>query len=373
MKKTLAFLLASSLLLAGCSEGEGREKIAPLRGRLYDASLSLEENLENIDYRGLTSLVEGEEDFALLIYDEDSTCACWHLSFRSTVESYLKERNLLLYGIQMDEFTSAVPDYYGLSVGSDASIALFAEGSLLYQETSETGMDWSEEVDIFTDWMDERIDYSAILEVSKSQLDALFKQNDPFLVMFARSGCSDCSYVEEAVLRENALARKEGFYYLDCDEKGIRYDEEGNLNLDLWESFKDRYGLSAALNSRLGYGEGYVPTWIYYNPSLASSFEPVGMIGDMCVYFNDGVAEVDGTLEIVHSFYSQERISNMTWLLDPDFASHDELYELASSIVGMELSEEDVISSNGAYYLRSSKAASYHNTLLEGFLEYYLS
>lgn len=341
-------------------------------GHLYDESLSLEENLKNIDYQGLSTLVEEKKDFALLIYDENSTCACWYLSFRSTVESYLKERNLLLYGIQMDEFSSSVPSYYGLTVTSDASIALFKDGARLYQETSATGKEWSENVDVFTDWMDSRIDYSAIMDVSKSQLDKLFRQNDPFLVMFGRSTCSDCSYVEKAVLEESVLAREKGFYYLDCDVTGIRYDEEGNLDAEAWQAFKDRYGLSEAGNARLGYGEGYVPTWIYYNPSLASSYEPGGMIGDMCVYFNDVVEEVDGAPTIVDSFYSESRIKNMTWLADPDFASHGELNELASSIIGTKLSSEDVTEYEGTYYLKSSKAATYHDRLLEGFLEYYL-
>ena len=62
----------------------------------------------------------------------------------------------------------------------------------------------------------------------------------------------------------------------------------------------------------------------------------------------------------------------MTWLADPDFASHEELNELASSIIGTKLSSEDVSEYDGAYYLKSSKAATYHDRLLKGFLEYYL-
>ena len=92
----------------------------------------------------------------------------------------------------------------------------------------------------------------------------------------------------------------------------------------------------------------------------------------MCVYFNDVVEAVDGAPTIVDSFYSESRIKNMTWLADPDFASHEELNELASSIIGTKLSSEDVTEYDGAYYLKSSKAATYHDRLLEGFLEYYL-
>lgn len=374
MKKLVAPLLLPALFLGACSPHSGTRKIEPLFGHRYDSSLSFEENLKAVDYVSLSSMVDDGDDFALLVYDRESTCACWGYSFQPIVERYLKERNLLLYAIQIDELRNK-DDLFGMKVTEDASIALFDDGTLLYEEISKTGYEWSEDYEIFSSWMDERISYSAIEEISLSTFESLFAGDESFLVMFGRNTCSDCSYVEDNFLRESELARENGFYYIDCDVSGIRYDENGEYDEEAWTEFKDKYGLSEANNKKMGYGVGYVPTWIYYNLNLGGANEavPSSMVGDMCVYFNDAVGTVDGAIEITDSFYSKPRIDSLTWLSDTTYGRHEELYALASSIVGTKLTPDEVNGSEGAYYLKPTKAASFHDVLLEGFLEYYLA
>ncbi len=370
MRKSFAPLLLLPLLLLGCNPGGGPEKIAPIYGKYVTAEEPFETQIEPIDLIELNTMVVGEKDFALLVYDPDSTCSCWG-KFQGVISPYLEESQVLLYAITIDEMAGAA-DNFGLTLTSDASIGLFKDGELLYEKISKTGDPWSEDPSAFAAWMDERIQPSPFLKVGLSEVGSFFEADDPFLLMFGRSSCGDCAYVEERVLSDLGFTPKRPAYYLDCDEVGIRYDENGDYDEAAWTAFKDAYGLSEK-ESPLGYGLGYVPSWVYYDPgdpSFLGEGDYHHAAKDMCVYLNDQVASDEDGYYIASSFYEEERIGRLTWLMDSSdpIADREELLNGALDYVGSRLEEDDLVQGQ----LKQEAAAAFHDPLLKAFLAYYL-
>lgn len=376
-KKCLLGIALVPLLLAGCDSSLEFKTASLMYGDLYDGSLTFEENVHLIDYVDLTSKVEAKEDFVMLVYESDSTCSCWG-NFRDEIlRRYVDEKNLYLNAIELDDIRNR-DELYGLKLTNDATIAVFVDGEVAHQETSEVGKAWNEDYAYFSSWMDERIEIPNRTYVSKRQLDLLLEGDQGFLVMFGRSTCGDCAYVETTGILDSSDEKRS--YYLDCDQVGIRLDGNGDYDEEQWVEFKDEYGLSETYNDYLGYGVGYVPTWIYYDPAYIET-SPYEGVRDMCVYLNDvyEVSEDNLQLTLTDSFYTDERISHMTWLQDTTgLDNRESLLSKANSLAQLVrfdsgyLTKEDGSEIAGYSEIRDMLAEGFHNDLLTGFLKYYL-
>lgn len=351
---------ASAASLVSCGGGNGQ--VALTFGRLYDASLDgasakVENHLWNINHDELASLVDREGNFALLIYDSTNTCVCWSI-FGETIRRYLSASDVLMYGIQSDEFNGG-HETYGLNVVSDEeTIAIFADGAVRFQKTTSGSSDEWTGYDSFSSWMRERVHRSDMLYVSASQLEGLFKGADSFVVGFLRNSCPDCSYLSDHFLKTyNALDRNVS-YVIECDAVGIRYDEDGNYDKTLWQSFKDRYGLSEQGNAIFGYGPGYVPAFYEYGPGD----EAASAIMDGDVYVNDFLTEKEnGDYYVSQTFFTEERVAALPFLTDDSSVA-------TKVLLGLEVPSSDV--EHGAW--KHEAAAEYHDPLIRAFLDYYL-
>ncbi len=382
MKKRHVLLLSSiallpSLFLPSCG-GEGDKEVAALNfGRLYDASIDLDtvnkkfaNHSESLTYGELESKLSRKESFLLLVYEKGNTCTCWY-RYEETLLRFMKAKNVAIYGIDPSEFMGG-KETHGIKYASnEENIVVIKEGEVFAQRST-TGVDDDfVEYDNFLSWIEKRIRYSDMLAINKKQLDDLFltSASPSFLVYFGRISCGDCSYIDQHFLYQYNQEDHARSYYLDCDEVGIRFeteeDKKGGLVSDNWKAFKNDYGLSEVYNTDLGYGEGYVPSFIVYNKGDIKNDKPAMMVRDMAVTFNDVIEEKDGAYYIADSFYDPSRLANSEC-----FADNKE----EDSLLGESLSEDDVeIYSSGYIAYKQSKAINKHQPLLKKFLDFYLA
>ncbi len=348
----LPLLALSSLASCGGETGGGEKTFLDM-GRLFDAAA--DSHFEDIAYGDLQSMAANGESFLLLVYDDRSSCECWAV-FRNTIYSFMEERNAKVYALTVREIDSS--NEFGIDVVSDTeTIAIFDKGKLKEQRYRVGTEDsFATDPDYFLYYMDERLEYSPLLEVNDRQLEELYGGGGEFTVYYGRSGCSDCSFVEGHFL-SGFFERQElaDFYYYDLEP--LRDDAEA------YQAFKDEVGLSEKGNPGLGYGEGVVPTFFHVNP--AGGTTKAEMIDDACVYLNNTVALEDGKYVVADSFYSQNRLEYLESL--PLSNVEPKVLE------GIEIPEEDIISSGERFYWKNSAAAVYADPILEVFLLYYLA
>lgn len=369
MKKVPFLSLLLLPFLGGLSACE--ECLSPTSlsfGKLYDSSLdsegglpSFREHAISLDYPGLAQKINREESFLLLVYEENNSCTCW-LTYQKTLLKAMKEENLLIYGIDMKEFGGG-RDIYGIEMASgEETIVLFERGSRKEQRITQGVDDPFVEYDNFAKWLEKRIQPSSMLYINKEQLEG-FKTSkaDPYLIYFAREGCSDCNYIDGHFLYEWNEERHRESYILECDAVGIRYDTEEDLEMGkvspCWQTFKDEYGLSALYNTDLGYDEGYVPSFLVYNPGEAERF--ADLVYDMAVCFNDALSKEGDEYKVTATYYTKARMEKSNY-----FQSRLDDALLGITVPGSE------VDSNGNWL--KEKALERHKPLLEGFLDSYL-
>ncbi len=369
--------LLSALLLPSCG-GEGDKEVASLNfGRLYDPSIDTEaankkfaNHSDSLTYGELENKLSHKESFLLLVYEKGNTCTCWY-RYEETLLRFMKAKNVAIYGIDPGEFEGGKETHGIKYAANEENIVVIKDGEVFAQRST-TGVDDDfVEYDNFLSWIEKRVSYSDMLAISKAQLDDLFltSANPSFLVYFGRASCGDCSYIDQHFLYRYNQEKRARSYYLDCDEVGIRFDSEedkkNGLVSENWKAFKNDYGLSNVYNTDLGYGEGYVPSFIVYNKGDVSHDKPAAMVHDMAVTFNDVIEKKDDAYFIADSFYDPSRLSNSECFAD----SKDE-----DSLLNQELSADEVeVYSSGYIAYKQSKAISKHQPLLKKFLDFYLS
>lgn len=357
MKRMSLLPLVGLLLLGGlasCEPAAPASRTFLDEGRLYEDGVT--SHYDAISMEELKSKVVNKDSFLLLVYDDTSTCECWAV-FRSTINNFLKERNVKLYSMTYKDIDSS--NEFGIEVLSDTeTIAIFDEGELKEQKYRVGTEDvWATDPEYFLTYMDERLDYSPMLEVSLNQLDDLYEGENEFTVYYGRSGCSDCSYVEDAFLRDYLKETETvDFYYVDIE--GLRSDMEA------YQAFKDTYGLSEKNNPEFGYGEGVVPTFFHVNP--AGGLTPIEKVDDGAVYLNDTVDLVNGQYVVTDSYYTEKRLQNLVSLSDSEVA--------VKVLEGLIVEEEGILDlGEGHYKIKNSEAAFLHDPILEAFLDAYIA
>lgn len=333
------------------------------RARFSDHSIAL-------NYGELVKKIEGKESFLLLIYEANNTCTCWY-RYEESLTRLLKKENLLIYGIDPSEFGGG-KETYGLKYKSgEENLVIFGDGEILNQRSTNGVDDTFVDYENVSTWLMEQIKPSDMLRIKKSQLDSLFEESatSSFLVYFGRESCGDCAYVNTSFLYDYNSKEHAVSYYLDCDEVGIRFESEedkaaGKVG-SIWQNFKDNYGLSEAKNEELGYGEGYVPSFIVYNKGNVHDGASA-LIKDMCVTFNDVLEEREGRYFISDTFYREDRLLNSEAFL----ALKEE--GTAVSLLNKEIPESETLTYNKAVYWKQRDAAKVELPYLNWFLDFYL-
>jgi hypothetical protein len=346
--------LLSSLALGGCSSSE--EAVNLDFGRLYDSSLSssdLAPHVTSLTHSQLAAHHDNKENFLLLVAKVNDTCTCF-AKFRSTLLRYLSNSNADLYVIAPSEFDGGNLTY-DLKIGLTGyeTLAVFKDGVVAYQN-QRSGEDdsWSNDYETFVTWVKAHARVPSMLYISLSQLQSFNDTHSEYVLGFLRASCPDCSYLAHHFLKSFNTGEYNLSYVIDCDAVGIRYDANGNLDKEQWQAFKDRYGLSSAMNKEFGYGTGYVPCFAFYNN---------GNIDDFAVYVNDNLTlSSDGSATITTTYWDGTRSH-------PFFESLDS--SVATNLLNLSVPSTDVDDGSWAY----EAAAKYHDPLMKGFLSYWLS
>ncbi len=355
-KLSCLFLLAA-LPLSSCN-GEG--KIQLVYGQCYS------DDVVAITHSELSGLVGDDMSFVVIVTPV-SNCSCWSTFRNQVIKPYIEETNLLVYALNYNDFFTASTslDTFGIDIRADRqTFAIFNLGNLQINLAYDSSNYIFKDYGTFKNFMDENVLLPKIIDIKNAQLEALYLQNEDFLIYFGRSLCGDCSYIDSHFLMEYVKKHPDMQYIYYFDGEEVReYDDDGNLTEQgeaNWIAFKNKYGLSEATNPKYGYGEGYVPTFFYVSPNGTSTSSEV--VQDGAVYFNDTIALNENNEYFVEiTYYSNSRVSNLKYLGD--------LEALEGTILS---SDEVLVSESGAIYWKQASAAVYHDKYLENFLNYYI-
>ena len=390
-KKKTVLLAFSALAFAGGMTACTKEVITPVQiefGRKYDADLPLWDydstsrtykvgNVKDIDYDHLadssSGLVGRKLNFVLLIADVTTDCNCF-AKFKSSITSYIQSSNAFFYSINPSEFKDK--DALGLKVSTaegSESIAIFENGAVKYQRQRAGEADtWSTNADTFKTWMNARVKVSNMLYIDVLQLEKLvvdpssFAGSNHAVIGFFRDRCPDCSYLSDHFLKNYNLTEHAESYVIDCDVPGLHDPKDGTTastteSKAQWTAFKALYGLAKSSDPEFGFDTGYVP---------AFQFRRADSVYDMAVYVNDSLAlnSDKSTCSIASTYWdgtrSHDFFTSLASTVATNFLTIDALKSIPSSDY-----EED----SGDYYWAHDKAAVYHDPLMKGFLDYYIS
>jgi hypothetical protein len=389
-KKKTVLLAFSALAFAGGMTACTKEVITPVQiefGRKYDADLPLWDydstsrtykvgNVKDIDYDHLadssSGLVGRKLNFVLLIADVTTDCNCF-AKFKSSITSYIQSSNAFFYSINPSEFKGK--DTLGLKVSTaegSESVAIFENGAVKYQRQRAGEADtWSTNADTFKTWMNARVKVSNMLYIDVLQLEKLvidpsrFTGTDHAVIGYLRDHCPDCSYLSDHFLKTYNLTEHAESYVINCDVPGLHDNADGTTNTK-WQDIKDTYGLSKTKDPDFGFDTGYVPTF---------QFRRAGnLVEDAEVYVNDSIdVNSDGTTCSIKATYWDGSRPN------PFFASLDKSvvtdFTKVAALQTIPLADcETYVSQGKTYYgWAHDKAAIYHDPLIKGFLDYYIS
>lgn len=395
MRKTkFLFLAFSALSLVGGLSACSNDTPTPVAlefGRKYDADMPLWDseptsrtykvgNLKLIGYTDLVGLIESRKiSFVLFVGDATSDCTCFSY-FRDSLKSYIQSSNAFIYAIKPSEFNGDGKKTYAINVSADSgreSIAIFENGALKYQRQRAGENDaWSNDPTTFKNWMNARVSVSSMLYIDLAQLEKIVVDSTPFngldhcTIGFFRDRCGDCRYLSDNFLKTYNLSTHAESYVIDCDVPGIHDPVDGTTDPTVasqaqWAAFKAKYGLAVSATNPLGFDTGYVPTFLYYQN---------GAIADAAVYDNDSIEAnaTGGTYKVASSYWDGSRTHEFFSSLKnnevKNFLSEGALQAIPSSDV-TPYSYENVTS----YMWNHDKAALYHDPLLKGFLDFYIS
>lgn len=307
MRKNLLLLLALAIPAVGCGQtiDDIKPVAIPFGTRIgMDDKVKGESHMREISYEKFASLVVDKESFVVMIHSTTNFCSCWDAFHRDVFVPYVKARGTLVYYVDYQNIEGK--ENYGLTVlPNHETIGIFESGKLKYQENnSDQKSEWTTSAAYFAQWMDARVSKPKAFYVSKEQLDGLYDSRNEFTILFTRSTCPDCAYLESNDLKSwlNAADNPSPLYMIDCDVIGIRYvtDEAGKIYgpssaedasekqieaFEQWSDFKSEYGLAYSEDNPAGWDSGYVPTIYHVNPDGANRSGDV--IDASGVFYND--------------------------------------------------------------------------------------
>ena len=319
------------------------------------------ETLKPIDTSDMFNKAYSEETYILATYQGkySEECLCWS-TFKNVIVNYMNKYHEKVFVYDTDNYGDLQIDLK-IEEYNDSTPALYLfQGK---EQLAKFTYKNSRDKDIFSDLKAESM-YERIHKIVKEPI--MFEVNDDYLseninisrntvALFIRSSCPDCSYSltnviipyinKEYISKEILVFDLESYYKQSAISSTI--DNQ-------YQDIKDKYNLSESSSKLYGYGDGFVPTIQYYQR---------GILNDASVFFNDEVSQKeDGTYFVSKSFYSEERLTSLSYCKNVE----------NNVLEGLSLDEQDIAKTASGYiYWLQEKAAVYHTPLLEAFLDYY--
>lgn len=331
--------------LTGCNNSS--EKVSLSYGSEIDteATLIVESQLE--------TMINNKESFVVCIYPSE-TCGCW-TSLSRFINDYVNDDTRIIYkisGIAVGEKND-----YGLPVYSgESSIAIYKDGKCKYSWHYTNEKDKS----IFTT----RGEFAKIMEeytippkmiYTDRELLEEHIQESSFNVVHMWSTCSDCKYCFPHVLVpyfKNDV--KNTLYVIDLAVEGILLvDGDEDKTNENYVGYMKEFHLSEDGDSTFGYGSGFVPTFQHWES---------GILKDAALYFNDTIEKIEDQYVITTSFYSEDRLSSLSYLTD-------DLGALEGTII-----DPSYLFIDGEDFSKNpEKYSTIHDPYLIAFLDYYFN
>ena len=348
MKKSLLCLLPALLVSSLMSCDTTPSKVHLIYGSLIDTAPI------QLTYDEFKNMVDEEESFIIAMTPD---CGCLG-GFMLTLEYFVSNNPHVVYYIENTEFTNK--DSFDLPISdSEPSFAIYDKGKATFIQVyeAETNSRIFLNVDSFTNYILGNTIAPIANYIDKATLDEKITNEEEFLIMYSRSTCPDCTYLNDYALKDYLLANAENLtdtlYLIDCDVEGIRLTN-GEFNETQWVNFKNAYGLSNVNNRTYGFNEGYVPT-IQYRKD--------GLVASQFVYLNDTIAlNEDDEYYVQYSFFSEDRLPNLS------YAQNVEINVIEGLVIPNEF-----INVQGTYFSWDrANARTYYDPLLEAFLAAFL-
>ena len=342
------------VVLTGCTH----KKVNLTFGTYIEQSL---ESLKPIDTFDMFNKAYSEETYILATYQGkySEDCLCWS-TFQNVLVNYMNKYHEKVYLYDTDNY-SDLQINLKIEEYNDSTPALYVFhgkeqlGKFTYKNSRDKAIFSDLKAEAMYERIHKLIREPIMFEVNDDYLTKSINISNNTIALFIRSGCPDCSYSlnnvivpyinKEAIRKEILVFDLESYYRQSMISSTI--DNQ-------YQNIKDRYNLSESNNKIYGYGNGYVPTIQYYQR---------GVLKDASVFFNDEISQKeDGSYFISKSFYSEERLTSLSYCKNVD----------TNVLEGLILSEQDIAKTSSGYtYWLQEKAAVYHTPLLEAFLDYY--
>lgn len=349
---SLSFLTVGTALLSSCSGGG---KICIYFG---DKNAT---DVTTIKFTKLEEMVNSKENFMIAVQYSDG-CACWSSDAHPVLQKYVQDNQVNIYHIKYDELR-AHENTFGIKIiTGNVSFAIFEEGQCKVNLNTRENPPLKD-YELFTSFMKDTINLPKFYYVTLDDVKNMYKSSEKSVIYFSRNSCGDCSYINEHFLKDWNKSHpnySKKMYVLDCDQKGIRFDDQGEYNEKQWYKFKDDYGLSTANNTVYGYGEadggGYVPSFYLIQGSQSKTTFLSGAVA-----FNDKLAKDGDNYKVVNSYYTEERLSSLQYI---DDSVRNKV------LVGLSVNASDVTLYGQYISWNHDAAEKYHNPLLEKFFDY---
>ena len=363
MKKKCLFLLLVPFAFSSLVSCSSKQKECLTFGTYVYQTVQTLKPLSNVE---LVEKTNGNEIFLLAAYQGQysETCSCW-TTYQNIIASYMNKYSERVYVYNAQEQDATTEHLKITKVEASTPYLYIFKGSRQIAKFSKSK---SKDEAIFTDETGETMAERVHKVVSKPKMyyvdDAYLKENlsktSKAIVSFIRNKCDDCKYVipnviipyiKDKVFYTNIwLFDMQDVYELSNSSTASSEEKEQYQNI------KNAYGLSASSNETFGYQQGVVPTTQFYED---------GILKDASVFFNDTIEQKeDGTYYVKESYYSEERVQNLSYLKN---ASVNKVIE------GKTIDASKVMhTTSGKPYWSQKDAAILHAPLLTAFLDYYI-
>lgn len=353
MKKLLLFLSLISCLssLTGCQGND--DKINLTFGTYI-------ENAVKLTYEQLSPKMLDEENMIVVVFPgEDSTCGCWTV-FEDIMDDVVNKYHYQIYKISYAQFL-AYGNPWNFPIYNDRPSLCFVENGqikTIYEYDTRNVHPLFKNEDDFVEIIKNNCNLPNYYYIDEVFLENQIQNKNDFLIGYTWSSCPDCAYSFPNVLYNfnNNQPFTTKMYIIDLEVEGLLLEngikDSSNPN---YRAFVDKYSLSNTNDKTFGYDRGFVPTYQYYED---------GILKDMCVYFNDAIEKIDNNYVITRSYYSDERIINLSFFRQIENSQN---YILQGKI----LDEDELIINGDSISWKQENASVYHTPILEAFLNNY--
>lgn len=287
--KIIFFLPICVASFYGCKSLPNR--INTLYG-VYDKANNTPQIISNVN--DLDSMIDNHKTFVLI---QTSSCDCSSRFINNLVKPYIQENGLLLYKID-----------YDVAKNSTHNIP-FREGSVtfhtIYQGQNLANLEqiytknetFFTNKNYFVDYMNNHFAKPTLISVNETELDNLFKTKDSFVVYYAKTGCSECEYLQNYLYSD--------FAQNHFDDSPLIYLFDLNNYPDRLNELRNKYGLTESY--QWGYLSGALPVIHHVVPNGDEEFN-----NDTDAAFMFGNDILDENYKIETTYYDRDRLAKMS-------------------------------------------------------------